>query len=563
MYKHLVFLITFFILATPVSASVFVSEPSNEIITAPAASFTNSQLILSDKNPSQAVLNYVNGKSAIVVGDISLNGEKISADSVSLSSKYWTKSNVVVLGTGQDVSAALVAIKNNAPLLVTGSSIPDNVNREIQRLGPKKIIICASPSSIPDSVLNSYNVQKERIWNWNDGNTLADVSSGDQKIKAPVNLLPVAMTLWKNADFEVDKNVTINDETTLWSSNDITTSIVMNSYVNKNIPLIYIASDNLISENTDKEMLNKIKDAVSGSANVKIDNESPNPGEAPRAIQNAPSGIAAYIAAADPGSMADLVIGLKRGYLKNDAQKLNGIVYINYGKVNLDNTSYLPRAWDDNYSNVYFAGLYDPASFLQSAGVGLIQPNVGTSSQDEEINKIASGLIDAAYSSNKGQLNSNYNSGLIGIHEINPEKLAYGSQNILNHKNPKMGTSNWLYLTSQYVSGYPIKNTNDKFSGNISGDSTYFGVLTIDEYRKAGKEVHDYMETNKTIPDSVNVDGKKLSKADTEYIFAQLTYNHISKGNMTFPKYIFVNKAYEPFDIIVKFIRSSIYQVFG
>jgi hypothetical protein len=563
MYKSLIFLITFFILAAPVSANVFVSEPSNEIITAPAASFTNSQLILSDKTPSRAVLNYVNGKSTVVVGAISLNGEKVSADSVSLSSKYWTKSDVVVLGTGHDISAALVAIKNNAPLLVVGSTIPDNVNSEIQRLGPKKIIICASPSSIPDSVLNSYNVQKERIWNWNDENTLADVSNGNQKIKAPVSLLPVAMTLWKNADFDIDKNVTINDKTTLWSSNDITTSIVMNSYVNKNLPVIYIASDNMVSENTDKEMLNKIKEAISGSANVQIDNESPSPGEAPRAIQNAPSGIAAYIAAADPGSMADLVVGLKKGYLKNDAQKLNGIVYINYGKVNLDNTSYIPRAWDDNYSNVYFAGLYDPSSFLQSAGVGLIQPNIGTSSQDEEVNKIASGLIDAAYSSNKNQLNSNYNSGLIGVHEINPEKLAYGSQSILNNEKPQMGTLNWLYLTSQYVSGYPVKNTSHKFSGDISGESTFFGVLTIDEYREAGKEVHDYMEANRSIPDSVSVDGKKLSKVDTKYIFAQLTYNHISKGNMTFPKYIFVNKAYEPFDIIVKFIRSSIYQVFG
>jgi|GEM_PF-455926 len=564
MYKTLIFLIAFFILATPVSASVFVSEPSNEIITAPVVSFTNSQLILSGKNPCQAVLNYVDGKSTTVVGDISLNGEKVPADSVSLSSKYWTKSDFVVLGTGHDISAALVAIKNNAPLLVVGSTIPDNVNSEIQRLGPKKIIICASPSSVPDSVLNQYsNIQKERIWNSNDEDTLTSVQGGDLKIKAPVSLLPVAMTLWKNADFDIDNNVTINDKTTLWSSNDITTSIVMNSYVNKNLPVIYIASDNMISKNTDKELLNKIKEAISGSANVQIDNKSPSPGEAPRAIQNAPSGIAAYIAAADPGSMADLVVGLKKGYLKNDAQKLNGIVYINYGKVNLDNTSYLPRAWDDNYSNVYFAGLYDPASFLQSSGVGLIQPNVGTSSQDEEINKIASGLIDAAYSSNKGQLNSNYNSGLIGIHEINPEKLAYGSQSILNHENPQIGILNWLYLTSQYVSGYPIRTTKDKFSGNISGESTFFGVLTIDEYREAGKEVHDYMVANKSVPDSVTVDGKKLNKADIEYIFAQLTYNHTSRQNMTFPKYIFVNKSYEPFSVIVRFIKSSIYQVFG
>ncbi len=562
MYKVLILLITLFIIVSPVSASVFVSEPSNEIVTAPAASFTNSQLILSDKNPNQAVLNYLNGKSAVIVGDISLNGEKVSADSVALSSKYWTKSDVVVLGTGQDVSAALVAIKNNAPLLLIGNTVPDNVSKEIQRLGAKKVIICASPLSIPDSILNQYP-GSQRIWNGNDENTLTSIQSGDTKIKAPLSLLPVAMTIWKNADFDVYKNVTVNDKIMLWSSNDITTSIVMNSYANKNLPVIYITSDNMISENTDKDMLNKIKEAVSGSASVEIDNESPNPGEAPRAIQNAPGGIAAYIAAADPGAMTDLIKGIKNGYLKNDAQKLNGIVYINYGHVNLDNTSYLPRAWDDNYSNVYFAGLYDPSSFLNSAGIGLIQPNIGTSSQDEEINKIASGLIDAAYSYNKVQLNSNYNSGLIGTHKIDPEVLAYGSQNILTGKKPKMGTLNWLYMTSQYVSGYPVLNSSDNFSGNISGESTYFGVLTIDEYREAGKDVHDYMEANKSVPNSVTVDSKKLNKADMKFLFAQLTYDHTSRSNMTFPKIIFMNKAYEPFDVIVKFIKSSFYQIFG
>lgn len=564
MNKAILFFVTIFILLAPASANVFVSEPSNEIITAPAASFTNSQLILSDKNPSQAVLNYLNGKHATVFGDISLSGEKVTADSVSISSKYWTKSDVVVLGTGQDVSAALVAIKNNAPLLVVGSTIPDNVNAEIQKLAPKKIIVCASPSAIPDSVLSPYSsIQTERVWNGNDENTLTSIQGGNTKIKAPLSLLPVAMTLWKDASFDTGDNVTVNGNVKLWSSNDITTSVVMNSYVNNDLPRIYIASDNLVSESKDKEMLNTIKEVISGSANVEIDNESPKPGEAPRAIQNAPGGIAAYIAAADPGSMADLVIGIKKGYLRSYAQKLNGIVYINYGGVNLDNTSYLPRAWDDNYSSVYFAGLYNPSLFLQSAGIKLIQPYEGTSSQDEEINKIASGLIDAAYSSNTKLSGSNYDSNLIGVHEMNPEVVAYGSQSILDGKKPRLGTLNWFYLASQYVSGYPIQNVSEEFSGSLSGESTYFGVLTINEYREAGKDVSEYMEANRSVPDSVTVDGKKLSKADMKYTFAQLTYDHTSRANMTFPKYIFVNKSSEPFDIIFKFIKSSFYQLFG
>lgn len=562
MKKLLLLTLMIFIVVSPASAKVFVCDQSNGIITAPAASYTNNQLIFSDKNPSPAVSNYVNGKETIIVGDISLNGEKVAADSAGLS-KYWTKSDVVVVGTGHDVSAALVAIKNNAPLFVIGNSVPDSVNKEIQRLNPKKIIICAPSSSIPDSTLNQYsNIQKERYWKDNDASTLSSLNGNNQKIKAPLSLMPVAMTLWKNAGFEIGDKVTIDDKKTLWSSNNVTTSIVMNSYINNNLPVIYITSDNFISKSTDKEMLNNIKNAISGSANVIIDNESPKPGEAPRAVQNAPSGIAAYLAAADPGSMSDLVYGIKKGYLKTSAQKLNGIVFVNYGTVNLENTSYLPRAYDDNYSSPLFAGLYDPSTFLNSAGITLIQPKFGTSSQNGEINKIAEGLIDAAYSSNKDQLNQNYNSNLVGYHQVNPEKVAYGSQSVLNHKTPEIGYSNWMYFASQYVSGYPIKNDNQKFSNkNGSGDSTFFGVLTIYEYRDVGKTVSDYMNANKTVPESIKVDGRTLRKADLDFLYAKLTYDHTSKQNMTFPRYIFINKSDEPFDIIIKYIKSSFYQL--
>lgn len=336
------------------------------------------------------------------------------------------------------------------------------------------------------------------------------------------------------------------------------------SYSAINIPTIYISSDNFISESTDKEMLKRIKNAISSSANVIIDPNSPNPGEAPRAVKNAPNGTAAYIAAADPGSMFDLVIGVKNGYLKSEAQKLDAIVFINYGSVDLENISYIPRSYDDNYSSPYFAGLYSPASFLDSAGIDLIQPNVGTSSQQEEINKIAKGLVNVAYSSNKKFLNSGYNSLLVGIHQMNPTELAPSSQDVLNGKNPKIGYSKWMYLISQYVSGYPLKNATLDFQNSAnSGESTYFGVLTINEYRDVGKAVYKYMESNKTVPDSINVDGKKLRKADLDYLFAKLTYDHTSKKNMTFPKYTFMNSAYEPFDVITKYLTSVFYQIFG
>lgn len=331
---------------------------------------------------------------------------------------------------------------------------------------------------------------------------------------------------------------------------------------NKN-PVIYISSDKLISDNVDKELLNKIKNAISGSANVIIDEKSPNPGEAPRAIQNAPGGIAVFIAASDPGSMNEIVYGIKKGYLNKDAQKLDGIVFVNYGGVNLENISYLPRAYDDNYSSPYFAGLYNPAAFLKSSGIVLIQPNIGTSSDGARINKIATGLLEAAHSPNKDHLNPSYNSELVAIHQINPEKVAYGSQSIIAGKNPDMGYSKWMYLASQYVSGYPIKNSDQKFSGSYDGEnSTYFGVLTTDEYREVGKAVSEYIEANKTVPQSIKVEGRTLKKADLQYLFAGLTYDHTSSQNMIFPRYIFINRSLEPFDIIVKYIRSSFNQIF-
>ncbi len=347
----------------------------------------------------------------------------------------------------------------------------------------------------------------------------------------------------------------------LFSSTNVFADTQNNS---NSLPVIYITCDNFISESTDKAMLNSIKKAIDGSATVIIDPNSPNPGEAPRTIKNAPSGTAAYIAAADPGSMVDLVEGVHDGYLKSYAQKLNAIVFVNYGNINLEKNNYLPRAYDDNYSSPYFAGLYSPSTFLNDAGIDLIQPNIGTSSQQEEIDKIANGLVSISQYSNKKFLNSGYNSALIGVHQINPAKVAYGSQSILNDKTPEIGYSKWMYLASQYVSGYPIKNNTQIFSkSKITGDSTYFGVLTIDEYRDVGNATAKYMESNNAVPESIKVDGTTFKQADLQYIFARLTYDHTSRQNMTFPKYIFVNRSNEPFDIIVKYIRSLFYQIFG
>ena len=234
--------------------------------------------------------------------------------------------------------------------------------------------------------------------------------SSNIKITAPKSLLPVAMVTWKNASFEISDKVTINGNTTIWSSNTATTSIAINRYAKNNLPNIYLSSDSITGTSADKTLMEKIKKAISGSANVIIDPNSPRSNEAVRAIKNAPNGTAAYIAAACPGTIYDIVTGVKTGYLKNDASDLNKIVFINYGRTNLANTSYLARSWDDNFSNVYFAGIYSPAKYIQSSGIGLIEPRINTTTEDQRVNKIASGLIYYAYYSNKEHLSSSNSS---------------------------------------------------------------------------------------------------------------------------------------------------------
>lgn len=542
-----IFLITIFLILSPVSAKVFVTDSSHGIMTAPAAHYTNNQLILSSITPEKSVLNYLSGQNVIVVGDLSISGTKISSRTSSLA-KYWPRSNVVVLATGNDVSATYLAIKNNAPLLITGKTLPSATKAEITRLKPKKIIICGPATYIPDSSLKSLNIPKTRIWYGSDSSTLSTVQksySSNIKISAPKSLLPVAMNTWKNASFAISDKVTLNGDTIIWTPNTATTSIAMNRNAKKNLPNVYLASDSITGTSADKALMEKIKKAVSGSANVIIDPDSPKSNEAVRAIKNAPNGTAAYIAAACPGTIYDIVTGMKTGYLKNDASDLNRIVFINYGKTNLVNTSYLGRSWDDNFSNVYFAGIYNPAKYIQSSGIALIEPRINTSTEEQRVNKIAFGLIYYAYYSNKEHLstnNSSLTSGLVAKHQIAPTTLSSDAQKILNGQSTSMNRAKWTYLTSQYISGLPITNSTSTISeSSSSSKSTFSGTLNRVEYKDAAKRVYEYIKINKKVPSTVSVKGKILSISDYNKMCAQIIYKHTEKKYMIFPDSVTVN----------------------
>lgn len=543
----LILIITAFITFSPVAAGIFVTDSSHGIMTAPAAAHTNNQLILSSLTPEKSVLNCLNGQNIIVVGDLKISGTKISARTSSLS-KYWSTSNVVILTTGNDISATYLAIKNNAPILITGKTLPSATKTEIKRLKAKKIIICGSKTSIPDSSLSSLsNIKKTRIWYGSDTLTFKTIQksySYNIKVTAPKSLMPVAMATWKSAQFEISDKVTIAGKT-IWSPNTATTSIAMNKYFKKDLPNIYLTSDSITGTASDRELMIKIKNAIDGSANVIIDSNSPGPNEAVRAIKNAPKGIAAYIASACPGTIYDIVTGVKTGYLKSDASDLNGIVFINYGKTNLGNTSYLGRSWDDNFSNVYFAGIHNPNQYIQSSGISLIEPRIGTSTEDQRVSKIASGLIYIAYYSNKEHLSSSASSttnALIAKHQINPTTLSGDAQRIINGQNTTMSRAKWIYLSSQYIAGLPITNSTTALSdSSASSASTFSGTLNRTEYKDAAARVYTYMKTNKKAPSYVTVKGKTLNINDYSKMFAQVIYKHTEKKYMVFPASVTIN----------------------
>lgn len=540
----LIFIATFLLLP-PVSAGIFVTDSSHGIITAPAAAHTNNQLILSSLTPEKSILNYLTGQNTVVVGDLKISGTKISARTSSLS-KYWSTSNVVILTTGNDISATYLAIKNNAPILITGKKLPSATKNEIKRLKAKKIIICGSKTSIPDSSLKSLkNIKKTRIWYGSDLLTFKTIQksySYNIKVTAPKSLMPVAIATWKSARFEISDKVTIAGNT-LWAPNTATTSIAMNKYFKKDLPNIYLTSDSITGTTADKELMIKIKNAIGSSANVIIDSSSPGPNEAARAIKNAPNGIAAYIAAACPGTIYDIVTGVKTGYLKNDASDLKGIVFINYGKINLANTSYLGRSWDDNFSNTYFAGIYSPSQYIKSSGISLIEPRVGTSTEDQRVNKIASGLIYSAYYANKEHLSSSDSATTsLAKHQINPTTLSSDAQKIINGQNTTMDRAIWIYLSSQYIAGLPITNSTAVLSdSSASSASTFSGTLNRTEYKDAAARVYAYMKTNKKAPSSVTVKGKTLNINDYSKMFAQVIYKHTEKKYMVFPSSVTIN----------------------
>ncbi|MCQ8904655.1 MAG: pseudomurein-binding protein [Methanothermobacter sp.] len=552
--KLTVMLMALLLLVSPASAAVFVTDPSHAIITAPAAAHTDGRLIISSHTPEKSVLKYLRGQSPVVVGDVGVNGTRIPARTSTLA-RYWSRSDVVVLGTGSDISAAYIAIKNDAPLLLAGKTLPSATRREIKRLKPRSIIICASPSAIPSSSLRGLGIPWRRVWYGSDSATLSAVQpASPQRVSAPGTLLPVAMTIWKTrAYYSTSTGVRVNG-TSLWSSGYPTTSVIMNRYASRDLETIYISSDRL-SGVDGRSLMESIRAEIGGSARVIVDEKSPAPGEADRAIKNAPKGsLAVYIAAACPGTMYGVVSGVKRGYLRSYASGLDGIVYVNYGSLKLSATGYLPRAWDDNFSSPYFAGINEPSRFLRDAGILLIEPR--SFSSDEQIHLTAMKLIEYAYSADGEHLGDMDTSRYVARHEIDPTTLSTDAQRIVRGEATVMPRQEWVYLASQYIAGLPVRKNTTRISDAPSSSNTYSGTLSRAGYRDVARRVYEFTRSNGRLPSYVQVGADRIGRDEYTAMFAQIIQNHTDRSRMVFPSSVKVGKGL--IDTVVEFVKDLI-----
>ncbi len=310
---------------------------------------------------------------------------------------------------------------------------------------------------------------------------------------------------------------------------------------------VYITCDNIIDHNTDIKMLNSIKKYVEeisgGELQVIVDNESPSPGEGYRAIQ-VTSDVSICLAAADAGNYLQL------------AQKTSSsdkmIVMINTGDYDLDNNSnYLRRAWDDNYSNETFMGIHDPGTFLKNSGTYYIQPikeypNNGKNGYldryDEEMNKkIAQEIVDIV--NKHGNDTKILSDNLIVHNTISPGVMANSSKELINSNDTGMeGTyGNYtapqlLYQTSSYLNGNGLD-----IPRSFEGPEKPLGIsflekdkYSIYDYMKMAGIVRNYMDEHGKAPDSIEYGGAHISYYDLVYNFAMITQNHTDAKHMGF-----------------------------
>ena len=286
---------------------------------------------------------------------------------------------------------------------------------------------------------------------------------------------------------------------------------------------VFITSDNIIDNETDVKMLNSIKNYIEeisgGELQVIVDNQAPKPGEGWRAIE-VTSDISICLAASDAGNFLQLA----KATTSSDKQ----IILVNTGSFDLNNnTNFLRRAWDDNYSNETLAGMRSPGTFLKNAGIFYVQPveefpenadNGYLSRYDETMNKqIAQEIVDIIET--HGNDTKILSDGLLTQNKVSPSVMAKASKALVNSNDSEMNGTygkynapQLLYQTSSYLNGNGI-DVPKSFEGPENPMGISFltkDTYSIYDYFKMAGIVREYMDENGRAPDSIDYDGAKI-----------------------------------------------------
>ena len=344
---------------------------------------------------------------------------------------------------------------------------------------------------------------------------------------------------------------------------------------------VFITSDTIIGHDDDIKMLNSIKSHIEeisgGELQVIVDNDAPAPGEGWRAIE-VTSDVSICLAASDAGNYLQLA----SASANSDKQ----IIFVNTGDYDLDNNSnYLRRAWDDNYSNESLAGLRDPGTFLKNSGVYYVQPlkefpnngNEGNLDRyDEDMNKqIATEIVDII--NNHGNDTKVLSDNLLVRHVLHPSVMADASKELIQSGDKEMtGTyGNYsgpqlLYQTSAYLNGngLDIPKEYDEPENPMGISFLTKDTYSVYDYFKMAGIVKVYMDENGRAPDSIDYEGAKISYYDLLYNFAKITQNHTDVEHMGFDSEYHFDKVNDsillhifPF-VLVLFILFIAYLLF-
>lgn len=310
---------------------------------------------------------------------------------------------------------------------------------------------------------------------------------------------------------------------------------------------VFLTSDNIIGHDTDLKLLNSLKNYIEeisgGELQVILDNQAPSPGEGWRSI-SVTSDVSINLAAADAGNFLQLATST----VGTNKQ----IILINIGDYDLDNNSnYLRRAWDDNYSNESLAGIRDPGTFLKNAGIYYLQPvkefpnnahDGILSNYDEEMNrKLAEEIVNIV--NTHGNDTKVLSDSLIVTNNLSPKGMANASKMLVNSHDKDMkgpygsySAPQLLYQTSAYLNGDGI-DIPKEYSEPENPMGISFLVrdsYSIYDYMKMAGIVKNYMDENGRAPDSIEYEGAHIGYYDLLYNFAKITQNHTDAKHMGF-----------------------------